>query len=877
MRPPLDARIAQQCTVVVTSQRSAGVIAGRYARRCITAGKRAWRSPAVLTLTSLIEALHTLQPDVMDEFLLAPEQAQVLWCRAWQDLSACDPYQVDSLARLAAEAWDTVRLWDLDCDPWRARAPTQIRTFLRVVARFEELCQARGARDRISTLARLTERSQLRTPVVGGLVCGADLYPAPPLAARLLSSLGADASEVCTDPAAAIPLREYANTEAEVAAAVAWAAQMRTQHPNDCIALIALEPASTGERLARALAECFPPSTTTPAYQAEQHLSLYETPMIATAVTLLSLLQGIHRQDLGAVLLSPYVGGWQAEAANRARLDQSLQARDAQDIDLRSLHYHCANAADGLGDLSRRVEHCLRQRASWPHRQTLHAWMQAFSQLLSTLGWPQAPHASLAEQQAYALWERVLQRVASLDAVFDGVSFAAALAQLKRLVRAQDNSAHLAVAPIQVVGLEAAAAIAPEHAWVLGLHDDAWPPRAPRAPFILTREAVAAGVPGYDLAHDQRRARQLLKALCAGAHNVILSVANRDQETPLRALRGLTAAPTAMHPSADVHRWPARWGVSPFARAAGHAAPLEPYQLGDGPPWHDLRAVRGGVEVLTDQAACPFRAYARHRLACATIEAAPLGLDPASRGDLVHAVLARVYQQLQYRDLGSDLAQDVVRDSVAAVVATRRTHHEFDSAFWAIEEERLFRLAIAWIAYDRQRDPFDIDACERSLTFNRHGLALRLRVDRIDRLSDGRLLLIDYKTGRVARSELLPPRPDQPQLPLYALALADEAVGAVAFAQLRPGNCALIVEPRTGLGSDDESVAAQWRERRAQWQGEIDTLIAEFLAGHATVTPKRGAQSCRYCELPLFCRIRERSAPEVTRNTSYGPAASEWE
>ena len=46
-----------------------------------------------------------------------------------------------------------------------------------------------------------------------------------------------------------------------------------------------------------------------------------------------------------------------------------------------------------------------------------------------------------------------------------------------------------------------------------------------------------------------------------------------------------------------------------------------------------------------------------------------------------------------------------------------------------------------------------------------------------------------------------------------------------------------------------------WAEQLAAWRQVLEHLAAEFLAGHAAVTPRPGA--CKNCDLPPLCRIGE--------------------
>ena len=68
------------------------------------------------------------------------------------------------------------------------------------------------------------------------------------------------------------------------------------------------------------------------------------------------------------------------------------------------------------------------------------------------------------------------------------------------------------------------------------------------------------------------------------------------------------------------------------------------------------------------------------------------------------------------------------------------------------------------------------------------GQLIRLVIDRIDRLPDGETLIIDYKTGSVKPQKWFGERPEEPQLPLYAVS-AGETPAAVVYAVIRSDGC----------------------------------------------------------------------------------------
>jgi RecB family exonuclease len=149
------------------------------------------------------------------------------------------------------------------------------------------------------------------------------------------------------------------------------------------------------------------------------------------------------------------------------------------------------------------------------------------------------------------------------------------------------------------------------------------------------------------------------------------------------------------------------------------------------------------------------------------------------------------------------------------------------------------------------------------------GQLIRLVIDRIDRLPGGESLIIDYKTGSVKPQKWFGERPEEPQLPLYAVS-AGEPPAAVVYAVIRNDGCqylGLVNAPGLfpGLpqeGKRYEYLAEAGRDlpgTTAEWKVTLHRLMAEFLAGEAAVAPLKGRRSCdaAWCELQPLCRIDE--------------------
>ena len=96
----------------------------------------------------------------------------------------------------------------------------------------------------------------------------------------------------------------------------------------------------------------------------------------------------------------------------------------------------------------------------------------------------------------------------------------------------------------------------------------------------------------------------------------------------------------------------------------------------------------------------------------------------------------------------------------------------------------------------------------------------------MDKLADGGHVLIDYKSERMLTPKQWDgPRPDDPQLPLYAVA-APEDLAAVAFAKVRPGEMRFIGYSRTKALLPKVEGPRDWQQLLAAWKRDAEALGA---------------------------------------------------
>ena len=138
-------------------------------------------------------------------------------------------------------------------------------------------------------------------------------------------------------------------------------------------------------------------------------------------------------------------------------------------------------------------------------------------------------------------------------------------------------------------------------------------------------------------------------------------------------------------------------------------------------------------------------------------------------------------------------------------------------------------------------------------------LRINAKVDRLDQLEDGRLVILDYKTGEIKTAGWQGDRPDEPQLMIYAAHHRDSIVG-VAFAQIRAGKIGLHgIAADAGVLPGMKNMAnkgAVFADQIAGWPQTLARLAGQFVAGNASVNPKL-RQTCEYCAVTALCRVRD--------------------
>jgi probable DNA repair protein len=603
------------------------------------------------------------------------------------------------------------------------------------------------------------------------------------------------------------------------------------------------------------------------AIEGGQALSAY--PLVVTALQLIAIASGPAQfKQLSAVLRSPYLPA--IERNQCLRLDLWLREHNVGELRSDMLPRLLASVSaslDGAAAAALQTLVAAIQIGDALSPATPAMWAQAFAQVLARCGWPGGMLGS-DEQQVRMRFDELLGDFAAIAAPAGRLQAAEAsrllhdLAQQVAFEPASDD------VPVTVTASLDDPIACYDGIWVAGLSADIWPPAAqpdPLLPLMLQRDA---GLPEASAGGQLRLALQRMRQWQRRSRHCVWSWPRSEAELPRAASPLLGVAPAAVPgpaPATDLSGAALSGaGFDLQAWLVAQAPALQAWRDVNGPAWAPERAPGGGIKLLELQSLCPFRSFAELRLQARPLPQPRPGIDPRLRGQLLHLALERFWRATgdsatlhgRSRDTTLALASRCVWSATEQIAA--HVPGGIEPALLRREAARAERLIGLLIDWELSREAFETQSLEARRPLEVAGVRLSLQLDRVDRLGDGRLAVIDYKSGAAQKFDAFAERPPRPQLPAYATA-AGEDVAAVLAVYLGRDSVklrGLADRPQRIHGHGIDAVPGgeiAWRTLQLQWRERLERLMREFLDGHAAVQPQPGA--CEYCHLQMLCRV----------------------
>jgi ATP-dependent helicase/nuclease subunit B len=553
--------------------------------------------------------------------------------------------------------------------------------------------------------------------------------------------------------------------------------------------------------------------------------SLSTYPLIQAAITGLKLLEdNLSIETISDFLLSVYYEKSFSELSKRSLLDIKLKSKlgiiSSKSLLLKTLGKHY---------LRKFFEKNISSKIYKDFRQ----WRDFFDAHLHFLGWPGERILSSEEFQLISHWDNLLDNFANLSLVSTQITFSEALEKLNTLADETIFQARRSPeAKIDILGILEAAGLPFDYLWLAGLEENTWPSKGSPNPFLPLSLQKKLNMPHSSAEQDFKFAELITAQLLSSANEIMVSYpknTNNNPTYPSILIKSITESDLALPVLPKISE--KNKVVITWQEIADIQAPRLDIDINTS----------YGSEIFKDQAACPFRAFAKHRLKAKKIELPQLGYKAVSRGQFIHKVLEQFFKVIDNQEKlnllsSSDLI--LLLDNIIQEMFNNLDSDNTNNIFTQVEKKRLSQLILSWIEQEKKRDFFTVIATEESLKTHFGQIPLNLRIDRIDKIGENKYLIIDYKTGKINFN--LNSIEDEPQLPLYCVVSAIN-VESIGFAQLRMDEMKL------------KSIPAE----KSTWENALLKLADDYLQGHAAVKPKYGKETCRYCDLSSLCRIKE--------------------
>lgn len=878
-------RDPRDTTVITVNNRLSRRVIQSLAREQTSQGQRVSEIPAVVPWSGwLVQQLSRagFQVGLLEHTLLLDQFAsQTVWAEVIEALEK-DRVLLD-VTQAAAGAMQAAQLideWHIEVD--EIAVTDEHASFLRWRNGYHSRLHALDALDPNLAVARLIQHIEAGLKLPGNIVLAGftETSPRMRVLCRALLARGI-ALLVLREPAAQVAAlsRVVCGTaQSEWQAAAHWARAQLKAHPEGRFAIVAVSLDAQVPFARRILSRALSDPQGAPEYAfnvaVARPLADWEAGRAALAWLRTFVLMKEHKQaapgELSAALLAGHCVGHVAEMGGRAQIDARWRQQYVSQVSLTNWTY----ALSGLEQLSpawQRAWQDWQVSASSAHT---YVWARFFRATLSTLGFPGVGQQSSPAYQVLEAFDELFERFESLSAVLGKLTAGEALKVLSRLARSTlFQPQREPDTRLDVLGLLEAEGGQWDAVWMLGLTDEVLPAIAKPNPFIPVQALRQAQAPRATPERERQWAEKIFETLCLTAPVIVVSSALLEGERFLRP----SPLIVSLEPSPDLWTPVMPERVAPV---------LERLADDQGPALVEGEKISGGIGLLETQARNPLWAFIRHRLGVRGLPPYTELAYKMQRGIFLHGVLQRLWEELHDQEaLHEAVVQRTLEPQLARIAQEvgRKELHAFEETLQRLEIERGIEVVRKWIALEEARLPFEVIEVEQKRKLSVKGLILEVRLDRLDAVGEAKdQVIIDYKTGSTLPKVLndwKTPRPLNLQVPAYAMMLAQtDATGVQSLAKVSGLVLAQLHSKETVvagliehdcLGLKGAKTLAEAKFKDASWQAlllrlqtTIETLAAEFVAGHA-LNQAWNKTDLEHCDvLPLLRLYKEAPSDE---------------
>ena len=318
-----------------------------------------------------------------------------------------------------------------------------------------------------------------------------------------------------------------------------------------------------------------------------------------------------------------------------------------------------------------------------------------------------------------------------------------------------------------------------------------WTPSLRAAVGLPSREELAvSNLAAWNHAMGVPRVDLLWRTADDGGEALLPSALVRLLQAPVEADDRLSvSAPVAGSVSVGADPRPLRTiTATPVARPLPSGAELAPATL-SASAYDDLRR-------------CPYRFFGLRQLGLSEIDEIDAELDKRDFGQWLHEVLKLFHEDLRDHPVADGPARSARLDDAAQTATRLRALDEAEFLPFAAAWPRVRDGYLDWL-HTFEADGARFEQAELACEMPMGSVTLKGRIDRTDRLADGQLMVLDYKTENLGKSRDRVKQPTEDTQLLFYAALQDVDTLRAAYVNIGEKDGTVTVEQKQVVAARD--------------------------------------------------------------------------
>ena len=829
--------LAQGAIVITPNNRLSASLLKQFFSYCT---KKTVDKPTCLPYSTLIinayQQLQFLNPEQPHPTLLNQAQCQHLWRKIIK--SDTNITYSEGLLKAVMQAWEHSLQWHIRPEDKQAFDYTpQTRQFQLWWQFFNEQLKGLNGISEHQLIPYLINinYSFFSQPVIW--VCFDDFSPQQLSLQQHLNTLGLQQYRYDLKDHSTLPqVLEAQDNKEEYHQLMSWL-QIKLKQGDQRIGVVVPNLEQVSRCLQRVLEQHFEPTL----FDISLGQALSKFSLVSHALSWLNLDPlSLNYHQATLLLQSPYIGSAKEEFIARSHYLQDSTLLQDHSVPLHTL-------VNDLQSLAPKLAKLLGQIKPYPKIASLHEWIHLFQERLNAIGFPGDYGLDSKNYQCFNRFTAVFDEFRQLSLISISLSTKEALDAFTHLTDNTIFQAQKTNAPIQISGLLEASGCEFDSLWVMGLTDQCLPQKTRLSAFIPPQLQRTLHMPHSIPERELLFAKQTLQRLQRGSAATVFSYSRLQGDNPNLPCSLITDFPN--------------FELLQVEQEIVNLSPLITMDESYTVPLGSEERISGGTALLANQAKCPFKAFAEHRLRAKASLHTSDGLDNKEKGQIIHKVMELLWKTIGSQNelfhLSSSALDLLIKNAILTALEPLKQLHpnSFTHLIQEVEYTRLKRLVLASLEWEKQRSPFTIAAIEQSYSINLAGLDFKVRVDRLDQVADKKWV-IDYKSSLPTSKPWNEDRPKEPQLLLYAL--LDEEINALLLMQLKTGKliCSGLSEEKQEIsGLSSLKKEETWEEYRSKWKQQLTLLADEFQQGHCPPQPVHSS-ICQQCDFQNLCRFQ---------------------